>query len=103
MVSNHYYSLTRVARYGDLLLVRLRNPWGEFEWKGDWSDNSHTWTQDVINYIQPEFDRDDGVFWMSFKDFHTYFMRVTVGKVGNWCEWRGRNIVYFDANTGGVP
>lgn len=44
MVANHYYSVTRVARYGDLLLVRLRNPWGEFEWKGDWSDGSSTWT-----------------------------------------------------------
>lgn len=43
------------------------------------------------------------MFWMSFKDFHTYFMRTTVGKVGDWHEWRGRNIVYFDPSMGGVP
>lgn len=25
-------------------LVKLRNPWGKGEWKGDWSDESYKWT-----------------------------------------------------------
>ena len=25
-------------------LLQLRNPWGDSEWKGDWSDHSHLWT-----------------------------------------------------------
>ena len=25
-------------------LVQLRNPWGKFEWRGDWSDKSTKWT-----------------------------------------------------------
>ena len=25
-------------------LIKLRNPWGDFEWTGDWSDQSANWT-----------------------------------------------------------
>jgi Calpain family cysteine protease len=26
-------------------LLKIRNPWGQFEWSGDWSDNSSKWTE----------------------------------------------------------
>ena len=34
-------------------LVKLRNPWGKGEWKGDWSDDSYKWTTKLkreLNY-----------------------------------------------------
>lgn len=48
LVSSHEYSLLsahEVYVNGETLrLVRLRNPWGEKEWNGDWSDHSPLWT-----------------------------------------------------------
>jgi hypothetical protein len=27
-------------------LVKLRNPWGKFEWSGAWGDKSEEWTDE---------------------------------------------------------
>ncbi|OXB68319.1 hypothetical protein ASZ78_015259 [Callipepla squamata] len=60
-------------------LVRLRNPWGEVEWTGAWSDNAPEW-----NYIDPKqkqaLDKqvDDGEFWMAFSDFQRQFTRLEI-------------------------
>ena len=35
--------LERVVNFTKI--VNVRNPWGSFEWKGDWSDNSPCWTE----------------------------------------------------------
>ena len=43
-------------------LVKLRNPWGKFEWTGDWSDKSPLWPKNYSHVL----DEDDGCFWMSF-------------------------------------
>lgn len=32
----------------ELLLVKLRNPFGTYEWEGDWSDKSPLWTPEYI-------------------------------------------------------
>lgn len=42
MVSNHSYVITGVeeVQYLDATakLIRVRNPWGDTEWEGSWSD-----------------------------------------------------------------
>ena len=71
-------------------LLNIRNPWGAFEWGGDWSDISPLWTKEMKALIKPVLDKNDGAFWMSFKDFIENFRGVTICKVKNWQELRIR-------------
>jgi len=46
VVGGHAYAVLRTweSEDGALKLVKLRNPWGDTEWEGDWSDGSKLWT-----------------------------------------------------------
>lgn len=47
MVGGHAYTLLagyEVNYMGKVIkLVKLRNPWGDSEWKGKWNDNDTIW------------------------------------------------------------
>ncbi|KFP74122.1 Calpain-14, partial [Acanthisitta chloris] len=68
LVAGHAYTVTGIrkvtCRYGPENLVRLRNPWGKIEWKGDWSDSSCKW-----ELLSPKEKillrkmKEDGEFW----------------------------------------
>ncbi|XP_074078876.1 calpain-2 catalytic subunit [Macrotis lagotis] len=83
LVKGHAYSVTgaeEVEFRGSLQkLIRIRNPWGEVEWTGKWSDNCPNW-----NSIDPdERERltrrfEDGEFWMSFEDFLRQYSRLEI-------------------------
>jgi calpain-15 len=32
-------------------LINIRNPWGQFEWEGDWSDKSEKWTEEMKSLV----------------------------------------------------
>ena len=74
----YVYSLIAAAevknKMGKLVqLVQLRNPWGQFEWTGDWGDDSDCWTPQLRKQLGMETAADDGSFWMDFDDFKKYF------------------------------
>uniref|UniRef100_A0A3B4X040 Calpain-1 catalytic subunit n=1 Tax=Seriola lalandi dorsalis TaxID=1841481 RepID=A0A3B4X040_SERLL len=80
LVKGHAYSLTAVVYRGNMTkLVRIRNPWGEVEWTGAWSDNSREWDsvdRSVRGRLQNR--SEDGEFWMSFSDFLREFSRLEI-------------------------
>ena len=85
LVPGHAYTVLRVYEKKqkdkpDLRLLKLRNPWGSFEWNGAWSDGAPEWKKHkmVKMSLRPKFDREDGIFWMAWDDFCTRFKRLHV-------------------------
>lgn len=83
LVKGHAYSLTgveEVSYRGNMTrLVRIRNPWGEVEWTGAWSDNSREWDSiDASSRSRLQNRSEDGEFWMSFNDFLREFSRLEI-------------------------
>uniref|UniRef100_A0A3Q3IB39 Calpain-3 n=1 Tax=Monopterus albus TaxID=43700 RepID=A0A3Q3IB39_MONAL len=87
LVKGHAYSVTAVEEVKPSLhkdskvcLVRLRNPWGQVEWNGPWSDNSKEWAtlpkaeKEKLQHQSAE----DGEFWMSFEDFKKNYTKLEI-------------------------
>jgi len=55
----------------------LRNPWGNGEWTGAWSDKSSLWTPYWKTQLKVK-PNDDGLFWMSLKDFKAYYANINI-------------------------
>ncbi|XP_042560428.1 calpain-2 catalytic subunit-like [Clupea harengus] len=83
LVKGHAYSLTgadHVEYRGEMVkLIRVRNPWGQVEWTGAWSDRSSEW-QYVSSEDQSRLKNasEDGEFWMSFSDWMDHYSRVEI-------------------------
>ncbi|KAM9362469.1 calpain-9 [Symphorus nematophorus] len=84
LVKGHAYSITGLEQVNyrgqTVKLIRIRNPWGQVEWNGPWSDNSREWS-----YVdKAEKNRilqnatDDGEFWMEFEDFKRNYDKVEI-------------------------
>uniref|UniRef100_G3Q8A6 Calpain 9 n=1 Tax=Gasterosteus aculeatus aculeatus TaxID=481459 RepID=G3Q8A6_GASAC len=83
LVKGHAYSITSLEevnfRGKTVQLIRVRNPWGQVEWNGPWSDGSREWNYvdsgDKNRLLQLS---DDGEFWMEFSDFKKNYDKVEI-------------------------
>uniref|UniRef100_A0A8C6PAT7 Calpain-1 catalytic subunit n=1 Tax=Nothobranchius furzeri TaxID=105023 RepID=A0A8C6PAT7_NOTFU len=83
LVKGHAYSVTGVDevvyRGTPTKLIRVRNPWGEVEWTGSWSDNSREWDSvDSSTRSRLQNRSEDGEFWMAFNEFLREFSRLEI-------------------------
>uniref|UniRef100_A0A3B5M7X7 Calpain catalytic domain-containing protein n=1 Tax=Xiphophorus couchianus TaxID=32473 RepID=A0A3B5M7X7_9TELE len=75
LVKGHAYSVTGVRQR----LIRIRNPWGQVEWTGAWSDSSSEWNAiDSAEKDEMLCKMEDGEFWMSFQEFLHQFSRLEI-------------------------
>uniref|UniRef100_A0A4W6BUG5 Calpain 8 n=1 Tax=Lates calcarifer TaxID=8187 RepID=A0A4W6BUG5_LATCA len=116
LVKGHAYSVTgaeEVHYRGRLVqLVRIRNPWGQVEWTGPWSDGSSEWDyisrdeKQNLNHVA-----EDGEFWMAYSDFIRHFSRLEIcnltpdtlmsDSVGYWNHQQFEGMWRIGATAGG--
>ena len=76
----HAFTVLGIHEIKGEKVIRLRNPWGEGEFNGDWSDYSSKWTEDLkkkYNY----YEKEDGDFFMGYNDFLNYFVTMGFAKL----------------------
>ena len=87
LVKEHAYCILRLVEYSkNVKILNIRNPWGVFEWTGDWSKTSQLWTQELKDKIKPDLDNNDGSFWISYKHFLENFETINVCMTRGWQE-----------------
>jgi len=65
---------------GKLRLLRVRNPHGQGEWKGEFSDKCKTWQKllESSGISLPRTMANDGTFWIGYDDFLLGFSNIDV-------------------------
>ncbi|MEQ2302072.1 hypothetical protein AMECASPLE_002777 [Ameca splendens] len=116
LVKGHAYSVTgaeEVNYRGSVVqLVRIRNPWGEVEWTGPWSDGSSEWRH-VSEVDKSKLNQvaEDGEFWMSYSDFIKNFSKLEIcnltpdtlesDEVGHWNYYQFEGMWRVGSTAGG--
>ncbi|XP_051845048.1 calpain-12 [Antechinus flavipes] len=120
LVKGHAYSVTGTHKmslgFTKVKLLRLRNPWGQVEWSGAWSDSCPRWAALPEEWRETLLvKKEDGEFWMELNDFLKHFNTVQIcslspevlgpkPKGGGWHvhTFQGRWVRGFNAG-GGQP
>lgn len=116
LVRGHAYSLTGAEEVdvqgAKVQLVRVRNPWGQVEWTGPWSDGSEEWVsisedeKSKLNHVA-----EDGEFWISYSDLIKQFSileicnltpdTLTDDDVGHWNHYQFEGMWRVGSTAGG--
>ncbi|KAL4512168.1 hypothetical protein ABPG72_005170 [Tetrahymena utriculariae] len=80
IISGHAYAILDAkvvtSRDGEERIIQLRNPWGQSEWQGDWSDKPDKWTPELKELCRYS-DENDGLFWIPVEAFCQKYSSVS--------------------------
>ena len=80
LTKGHAFTVLGIHEIKGERVIRLRNPWGEGEFNGDWSDFSSKWTEELKQKYK-YYEKEDGDFFMGYKDFMKYFITMGFAKL----------------------
>jgi len=76
----HAYTVLDLHEINGEKVMRLRNPWGNGEYSGDWSDSSKKWTEELKKKYGLV-KKNDGDFYMSYDDYLKFYAVMGFGKL----------------------
>lgn len=59
------------------LIIKVKIPWGNFQWKGDFSYNSLHWTRELKQQLC-DFDQKERLYWFKIEEFVRQFESVSI-------------------------
>lgn len=88
LIEKHSYLLLNMIEIDRCHFFYLDNPWGNFEWNGDYSINSPLLTPELRKKLGNPIG--NGLFYMIDKDFFEFFTKIEVAKTfdtSNICQF----------------
>ena len=80
LYASHAFTVLGVYEIKGERVMRLRNPYGECQFNGDWSDISSKWTEDLKQKYN-FYKKEEGDFFIGYDDFIKYFMTMSFAKI----------------------
>lgn len=92
LLTSHAYSVVsiHVLTNTGTKLLKIRNPWGSFEWNGAWSDDSKELTPQIMKELNYDKQRnnDDGFFFIEYSDYLKFFTTTYICKVNDKRDYK---------------
>ncbi|XP_075719882.1 calpain-13-like [Rhinoderma darwinii] len=101
LVERHAYSITNYAKvpFRDTFvkLIRIWNPWGFGEWKGNWNDRCPLWMElREEDRLRLQRINENGKFWMCWEDFIQEFSRLIIcNQVPDFFDWGDQHKIWY--------
>ncbi|TGO28742.1 hypothetical protein BPAE_0023g00070 [Botrytis paeoniae] len=90
---DHAYSVLRAVEHQGNRLCLVKNPWGETEWNGPWSDGSKEWIPEALHALNHKFG-NEGIFWMPYEDFLDRYDEIWRTRIFH-CDCHNETSFYF--------
>lgn len=78
-------------------MLKIRNPWGELQWKGGASDNDQRFWNSISTAEKRRLgyeDKNDGIFFIFWQQFPHYFQLVDICKIDDTANYYYEEITH---------
>ncbi|PVU99781.1 hypothetical protein BB559_000414 [Furculomyces boomerangus] len=112
LVPLHAYAVLDIVEIMSYRLVKVKNPWSQFSWKGKFSSlDSNVWNTKLSKALSYDPNsagsRDNGIFWIDYDSIVEYFDGIHLNwnpelfehKSINYFNWDAPNRITIDQNN----